>query len=93
MMAYTVDLILVLKSLFNFTLMPNLAGSATWKELKEAFEVYERSQIIHENHSACRSAFPQNDRTLDQEAFRAKIREILGKEAERPNLGPEGFPR
>ena len=80
-MAYTVDLILVLKSLFDFTLKPALAGSANWEVLKEAFENYQCSQIIHKNHSACRSAFPQNDGTkLDREAFRAKIKEILGEE-------------
>ena len=79
-MAYTVDLILVLKSLFDFTLKPALAGSANWEVLKDAFENYQCSQIIHKNHSACRSAFPQKDRSLDQDAFRAKIKEILGEE-------------
>ncbi|KIJ94959.1 hypothetical protein K443DRAFT_683387, partial [Laccaria amethystina LaAM-08-1] len=78
-MAYTIDLILVLKSLFHFTLKPDLAGSANWEVLKEAFEAYERSHDVQQNHNSCRSALQQNNRRLDRDGFRAKIRELLGE--------------
>jgi len=78
-MAYTVDLILVLKSLFHFTLKPDLAGSANWEVLKEAFEAYERSHDVQQNHNSCRSALHQNNQRLDRDGFRAKIRELLGE--------------
>ena len=76
-MAYSVDLILVLKSLFDFTLKPDLAGSANWEVLKEAFEAYERSHDAQKNHNLCRSAWQEN-RTLDRDSFRARIRELVG---------------
>ncbi|KAH9168560.1 hypothetical protein EDB89DRAFT_2245147 [Lactarius sanguifluus] len=50
LIAYTVDLVGVLKELFDVTLKPDLALTPTWKELQMAFEVYERSysrQRIH----------------------------------------------
>jgi hypothetical protein len=77
-MTYTVDLILVLKALFHFTLKPDLAGSANWEVLKEAFEDYERSHNIQQNHNFCRSAL-QNNQNLDRDGFRARIRELLGE--------------
>jgi len=77
-MAYSVDLILVLKSLFDFTLKPDLAGSANWEVLKEAFEAYERSHNAQQNHNVCRLAWQQNNQTLDRDSFRAKIRELVG---------------
>ena len=78
-MAYSVDLILVLKSLFDFTLKPDLAGSANWEVLKEAFEAYQRSHDIQQNHNFCRSALQQENQNLDQDSFRARIRELLDK--------------
>ena len=78
-MAYSIDLILVLKSLFDFTLKPDLAGSANWEVLKEAFEAYERSHDAQKNHNCCRSAWHRNNRTLDREGFRARIRELVGE--------------
>ena len=77
-MAYTVDLILVLKSLFDFTLKPDLAGSTNWEVLKEAFEAYERSHDIRQNHDLCRLTFQQKH-NLDRGSFRAKIRELLSE--------------
>ena len=77
-MAYSVDLILVLMSLFDFTLKPDLAGSANWELLKESFEAYERSHDAQKNHNFCRSAWQQSNRTLDRDGFRARIRELVG---------------
>jgi hypothetical protein len=79
-MAYSVDLILVLKSLFDFTMKPDLAGSANWEVLKEAFEAYAHGpHDAQTNHKFCRLAWQQNDRTLDRDSFRAKIRELVGE--------------
>ncbi|KAH8977265.1 hypothetical protein EDB92DRAFT_1891264 [Lactarius akahatsu] len=50
LIAYTVDLVGVLRELFDITLRPDLALTTTWKELQVAFESYERSysrQRIH----------------------------------------------
>ncbi|KAH8986813.1 hypothetical protein EDB86DRAFT_2832575 [Lactarius hatsudake] len=50
LIAYTVDLVGVLRELFDITLRPDLALTTTWKELQVAFESYERSysrQHIH----------------------------------------------
>ncbi|KAH9033826.1 hypothetical protein EDB85DRAFT_1890099 [Lactarius pseudohatsudake] len=50
LIAYTVDLVSVLRELFDITLRPDLALTTTWKELQVAFESYERSysrQRIH----------------------------------------------
>ena len=81
-MAYTIDLILVLKSYFDFTLMkPDLAGKADWNVIREAFEAYERTSERQKNHGAYRSAF-QGNKSLGRDAFQAKIRELL-EEAQR----------
>lgn len=58
-MSYSEDLILVLKSLFDFTQKPDLAGSANWEVLKEAFEAY--MPMVHamrkkKTHNFCRLA-------------------------------------
>lgn len=78
-MAYSVDLILVLRSLFDFTLKPDLAGSANWEVLKDAFEAYERSRDVKRNHNVCRSAWQQNSLNpiIDRDRFRAIIRELV----------------
>ncbi|KAH9058928.1 hypothetical protein EDB83DRAFT_2675655 [Lactarius deliciosus] len=50
LIAYVVDLVGVLRELFDITLRPDLALTPTWKELQAAFESYERSysrQRIH----------------------------------------------
>ncbi|KAJ7856186.1 hypothetical protein B0H14DRAFT_3136090, partial [Mycena olivaceomarginata] len=41
--AYTVDLILVLRELFDFTLQPQKAGRVTWDDLGEAWAAYHRT--------------------------------------------------
>jgi len=76
-MGYTVDLILVLKSLFDFTLKRDLAGTTNWAVLKEAFEAYERSKSRQKIHDSCRLASQQNLHTLDRNTFRMKLKELL----------------
>jgi len=79
-MAYAVDLISVLKSLFHFTLMnPDFAEKANWEILKDAFEGYGRTEDLEQNHKVCRSTFHQNNQMmpLNRDAFRAKLKVLL----------------
>ena len=76
-MAYTVDLISVLKSVFDFTLKPDLAGTTNWEVLKEAFEDYERSNKRKAVHASCRSMYDGKYLTLTRESFRQKINQLL----------------
>lgn len=76
-MAYTIDLISVLKSLFDFTLKPDLAGTTNWEVLKEAFEDYERSSKRKEIHDICRSLFEKNDQILSRDVFRQTVKRLL----------------
>jgi hypothetical protein len=77
MTAYIVDLILVLMSLFDFTLKPDLAGSTNWEVLKEAFEAYERSDKRPEVHRGCREAFQRGESVLDWGSFVAKVKDLV----------------
>jgi len=64
LIAYTVDLIRVLRELFDFTLRPASALAPTWDDLKNAFETYERSSSRQRNHNAICSKLPQGERFL-----------------------------
>ncbi len=77
LIAYTVDLISVLRELFDITLRPELALTTTWTELKEAFETYERSfsrQRIHNNIS---SKTPRGEQMLTADDISKKVRDLL----------------
>jgi len=80
-MAYAVDLISVLKSLFDFTLMkPGFADKANWWILKDAFEAYAKD--LEQNHKVCRSTSQESQQNnqmmpLNRVAFRAKIKDLL----------------
>jgi hypothetical protein len=78
-MAYTVDLILVLKSLFDFTLRPSLVGTPTWEVLQNAFEAYERSDSRRHIHDSVSPNFQRSERILDQGSISKKIAELVGK--------------
>ena len=73
-MAYTVDLICVLKEVFYFTLMTPLAGETNWQGLQEAFEAYYRTHLVKRNHGSCQSASHKN---LDQKGFRDEIEALV----------------
>ena len=75
LMAYTVDLISVLKSLFCITLQP--AGKADWEVLKEAFKDYEHLDKRTIVHASCRSMYDEKNLTLTKEGFRQKINQLL----------------
>jgi len=75
-MAYTVDLIRVLRELHDITHRPNLVLTASWVELQAAFEAYERShsrQRIHER--ICSKT--AHDEILSADEISQKVRELL----------------
>ena len=74
--AYTVDLICVLRELFDITLRPDLALTPSWVELQAAFEAYERSQSRQHIHKRICSRTGQ-DETLSAEDIGQKVRELL----------------
>ena len=77
LIAHTVDLISVLRKLFDIlTLRPGLGPTTTWTELREAVETYELSrQLIHEN--IC-SRTMQDEQTLTADGINSeKVRELL----------------
>ena len=78
-MAYTIDLISVLGSLFDFTLKPDLAGKTDWVVLKEAFEAYERSNNLKKNHASCLALYGKSNQVPTREDFRKTIKQLLDK--------------
>jgi hypothetical protein len=82
-MAYTVDLIRVLESLFDFAIAPTLSGRTTWPVLKEAFEAYERSDSRRQTHRQICANFQQDRQIHNLNSFDRVIHELLG-EPERP---------
>ncbi|KAJ7939557.1 hypothetical protein B0H13DRAFT_1850343 [Mycena leptocephala] len=48
LIAYTVDLILVMKELFLIALQRKVFGKVTWGELTNAFQAYGKAQSVHE---------------------------------------------
>jgi len=75
LIAYTVDLISVLRELFDITLKPDLALTTSWKELKAAFEAYERSPSCRRIHDSICS--PTQGELLTVDGLSNKIRELL----------------
>jgi len=76
LIAYIVDLISVLRELFDITLKPE-GLVTTWKELKDAFEAYERSPSCRRIHNNICST-PQGE-LLTVDGLNNKICELLGE--------------
>jgi len=77
-MAYTVDLIKVLVSLFDFTtktVTAEAAGRPTFALLEEAFQEYGRSTSCVTIHQSIRE---KTQRNLDSGDFRITLCELLG---------------
>ncbi|KAF8432216.1 hypothetical protein L210DRAFT_3487120 [Boletus edulis BED1] len=89
LMAYTIDLISVLKALFDFTLKPDLAGTANWEVLKEAFEDYERSNRRKDIHDSCRSLYGTRGQFPSRDIFRQMIKTLLDQSLGLVNSGVE----
>ena len=50
MVAYSIDLILVMMELFDITLQPKLSGTVSWDALFEAFEAYAYEGSLQVGH-------------------------------------------
>ncbi|KAF7373750.1 hypothetical protein MSAN_00586500 [Mycena sanguinolenta] len=79
LIAYTVDLILVLVELLNFALLKtSTSGKMTWTELDEAFQAYYRSPLQPSVHKRVRDLVGQHGRpNLDLVIIREKIESIV----------------
>jgi hypothetical protein len=77
LIAYTVDLINVLRELFDLTLQPNKALAATWQELKEAFETYERSLSRQRIHNSICSKSAQGEQIMTADGIEDKVRDLV----------------
>ena len=76
-MTYTIDLISVLKSLFDFTLKPDLVGTTNWEVLKEALEDYERLNKRRKMYTSCRPSYASNNWILTWDPFRRTVERLL----------------
>ncbi|KAN0138278.1 hypothetical protein V8E53_003741 [Lactarius tabidus] len=79
LLAYTVDLIRVLKELFNITLRPDAKLTTTWPDLQEALETYARSPSLQHIHKSICSYTPQDGWFLTANDLTNKLRELLNK--------------
>jgi hypothetical protein len=77
--AYTVDLIRVLRELFDITLRPDAELTTTWRDLQEAFETYERSPSRRHIHKSICSYTPHDGWILTANDLTNKLRELLNK--------------
>jgi hypothetical protein len=73
LIAYIVDLIMVLIELFNITIRLELALTVTWDSLQEAFESYEKSSSRQRIHESIRSRKPM----VTTGEIRREIRRLL----------------
>jgi hypothetical protein len=80
--AYTVDLILVLRELFDFTLQPQKAGRVTWDDLGEAWAAYHRTPSQAEVHSKITELVKKHKGlSADSTAIRSNVGELVYKHA------------
>ena len=77
LIAYIVDLIKVLIELFNITIRPELALTATWTELQAAFELYEKSTSCQRIHERIRSETTRGEQMLVADDISSNIRALL----------------
>jgi hypothetical protein len=77
LIAYTVDLIAVLRELFDLTLRPALCLTTTWKELSVAFETYERSSSRQRIHNIICSKERQGEQILTADGINEKVRVLV----------------
>jgi hypothetical protein len=75
-MAYTTDLITVLKSLFD-VVKPRFSEETMWSELNRVFESYERLDPRQQIHRRICANFRLDRQISDAESFRHELRELL----------------
>jgi len=81
LIAYTVDLILVLEELFKIVLQPKAAGTASWNDLREAFEAYHRTTAQSTVHGAVSNLVENCGQQVitDLEFLRKGMRDLVQK--------------
>ncbi|KAJ6534529.1 hypothetical protein DFH09DRAFT_122306 [Mycena vulgaris] len=80
LIAYTVDLILVLEELFKIVLQPKAAGSASWNDLREAFEAYHRTTSQSTVHGAVSDLVENRGQLItDLNFLRKSVEELVQK--------------
>ncbi|KAJ7112357.1 hypothetical protein C8R44DRAFT_251809 [Mycena epipterygia] len=80
LIAYTVDLILVLEELFKIVLQPKAAGSASWSDLREAVEAYHRTTSQSTVHGAVSDLVENRGQLMtDLNFLRKSVEELVHK--------------
>jgi len=79
LIAYTVDLMSVLRELFDLTLQPNKALATTWQEVKEAFEAYERSPSRQQIHNSVCSQSARGQQIMTADDISMMVRDLVMK--------------
>ena len=74
--AYTVDLIHILRELHHITHRPDMVLTASWAELQAAFEAYERSHSRQRIHEKICSKMA-HDEILSADEISQKVRKLL----------------
>ncbi|KAJ7882039.1 hypothetical protein B0H14DRAFT_1492364 [Mycena olivaceomarginata] len=78
LIAYTVDLIMVLQELFKIMLQPKSHGSVSWPDLQEAFEAYQRTTSQRTVHSAVSDLVEKRGQlSMDLTVIRESVKEML----------------
>ena len=75
-MAYTTDLVTVLKSLFDIV-KPSFSEGTMWLELNRVFQAYERLDPREQIHRRICANFQHDRQTGDSDIFRRELRELL----------------
>ena len=86
-MAYTTDLVTVLKSLFDIV-KPTFSEGTMWLELNKVFQAYGRLDPREQIHRRICANFQQDQQISDPGSFRRELRELL-LEREPPHSGSE----
>lgn len=76
-MAYTADLITVLKSVFDIVIISSFSGTTTWFALKDVFRASEQSDPHHQIHRRICADFQRDQQFRDPNSFRQFLRQLL----------------
>ena len=81
MIAYSIDLILVMVELFDITLQPRLSGTVSWEALFDAFEAYEGSpaQNVGHLHDDVHALIERRKGKLVADTMRGEVKRVVDK--------------
>lgn len=82
LMAYTVDLTLILENLFAVTLAPSHMGSPSWEAVQAAFDTYQGPQPVRPLravHDEIRSIVAKWGNTLDPNTMHHSMKALIDK--------------